>query len=105
MHDQRAEALQLAVGKPASLIQNGAARHLTREPLSDTQIQALLREIASPETAAQLGAAAPLSFAYRSPSGEVQVEMKAGTEGNATLRPTGAARADAPGVPLAAPLP
>jgi twitching motility protein PilT len=96
MHDQRAEALQLAVGKPASLIQNGAARHLTREPLSDTQIQALLREIASPETAAQLGAAAPLSFAYRSPSGEVQVEMKAGAEGHATLRPT---------VPLAAPSP
>ena len=90
MHDQRADALHLVVGKPASLIQNGGVRPLTREPLSETQIQGLLREIASPETAAQLGSAAPVSFAYRSPSGEVQVELKAGSDGNATVRPVGA---------------
>ena len=82
MHDQRAEALHLAVGKPASLMQNGAVRLLTREPLSDAQIQALVREIASPETAAQLGSAGPVSFAYRAPSGEVQVELKAGNDGD-----------------------
>ena len=80
MHDQRAEALHLDVGKPASLMQNGAVRLLTREPLSDTQIQALVREIASPETAAKMGSG-PVSFAYRAPSGEVQVEMKAGNGG------------------------
>ncbi len=81
MHEQRAEALSLAVGKPASLMQNGAVRHLTREPLSDAQIQALVREIASPETAAQLGSARPVAFAYRSPSGEVHVELKSGNAG------------------------
>ncbi|HWN17456.1 MAG TPA: type IV pilus twitching motility protein PilT [Gemmatimonadales bacterium] len=90
MHDQRAEALHLDVGKPASLLQNGAMRLVTREPLSDTQIQALVREIASPETAAQMGSG-PVSFAYRSPSGEVQVEMKAGNGGTALLRPVVAA--------------
>jgi Tfp pilus assembly ATPase PilU len=35
MQEQRAEALQLAVGKPASLMQNGSARPITREALSD----------------------------------------------------------------------
>ncbi len=87
MHEQRAEALNLSAGKPASLLQNGAVRHLTREPLTDVQIQALVREIASPETAAQLGSAGPVMFAYRSPSGEVQVELTSGTEGSASLRP------------------
>ncbi len=89
MHEQRAEALSLSVGKPASLMQNGAVRNLTREPLSDAQIQALVREIASPETAAQLGSAKPVAFAYRSPSGEVHVELKSGNAGAALLRPAG----------------
>jgi len=106
MHDQRAEALHLDVGKPASLLQNGATRLITREPLSDTQIQALLREIASPETAAQMGSAGPVSFAYRAPSGEVQVEMKVGNGGTALLRPVVAAvREGALGVPPAGAVP
>ena len=106
MHDQRAEALHLDVGKPASLLQNGATRLITREPLSDTQIQALLREIASPETAAQMGSAGPVSFAYQAPSGEVQVEMKVGNGGTALLRPVVAAvREGALGVPPAAAVP
>jgi twitching motility protein PilT len=106
MHDQRAEALHLDVGKPASLMQNGAMRLLTREPLSDTQIQALVREIASPESAARMGAAGPVSFAYRSPSGEVQVELKAGNRGAAMLRPLATTLGEAPvGVPPAAVVP
>ena len=106
MHEQRAEALELVVGKPASLMQNGAVRHLTREPLSDAQIQALVREIASPETAAQMGSACPVSFAYRAPSGEVQVELKAGNGGAAMLRPVAAAaRGTAPGIPPVAAAP
>jgi twitching motility protein PilT len=95
MHEQRAEALSLSVGKPASLMQKGAVRHLTREPLTDAQIQALVREIASPETAARLGSS-PVSFAYRSPSGEVQVELKSGIDGAALLRPAVAATREAP---------
>ena len=96
MHEQRAEVLTLAVGKPASLMQNGGAvRHLTREPLTDGQIQALVREIASPETASQLGSAQPVAFAYRSPSGEVSVELKSGAAGTAFLRPVGGAAREA----------
>jgi twitching motility protein PilT len=84
LQEQRADALQLAVGKPASLMQNGSVRPITREPLSDTQIQGLLREIASPEAAPQLGAAESVAFVYRSPSGEVRVEHT--SNGSAVLR-------------------
>jgi twitching motility protein PilT len=86
LSEQRADALQLAVGKPASLMQNGSVRPITREPLSDTQIQGLLREIASPETVPQLGAAESVAFVYRSPSGEVRVEHTSGANGAAVLR-------------------
>ena len=96
MHEQRAEVLTLSVGKPAALTQNGAIRHLTREPLSDAQIQALVREIASPETAAQLGSAQGLAFAYRAPTGEVHVELKSGANGTAFLRPAGAGKESSP---------
>jgi twitching motility protein PilT len=86
MQEQRAEALQLAVGKPASLMQNGSVRPITREPLSDAQIQGLLREIASADAQSQLGSAEPVAFAYRSPFGEVQVERNPGANGIAVLR-------------------
>jgi twitching motility protein PilT len=90
MQEQRAEALQLAVGKPASLMQNGSVRPITREPLTDVQIQGLLREIASAEAQPQLGSAETVAFAYRSPFGEVQVERKSGVNGVAVLRPAAA---------------
>jgi twitching motility protein PilT len=89
MHEQRAEALQLIVGKPASLMQNGNLRHLTREPLNDAQIQGLVREIASSEAVAQLGAGGPVAFGYRAPTGEIQVELTAGANGTVVLRPVG----------------
>jgi twitching motility protein PilT len=90
MQEQRAEALQLAVGKPASLMSNGSLRPITREPLSDAQIQGLVREIASPDAVSQFGSADPVAFAYRSPHGEVRVELKAGANGLAVLRPASA---------------
>jgi twitching motility protein PilT len=96
MHEQRADSLQLAVGKPASLMQNGSVRHITREALTDAQIQGLVREIASPDNAARLGSDGPTAFAYRAPSGEVQVEHKPGAEVIAVLRPVGAPAAGTP---------
>ena len=108
MQEQRAEALQLAVGKPASLMYNGSLRPITREPLSDAQIQGLVREIASPDAASQFGSADPVAFAYRSPYGEVRVELKSGANGLAVLRPASAQTAapapavgSAPGVAAA----
>jgi twitching motility protein PilT len=98
MQEQRADSLQLAVGKPASLMQNGSIRPITREPLNDAQIQGLVREIASAETASQMGFA-DVSFSYKSPFGEIRVDLKPGADGTAVLRPVSPA---AP-APVAAP--
>jgi twitching motility protein PilT len=105
LHEQRAEALQLAVGKPAALMQNGAVRHLTREPLNDAQIQGLVREIASPEAIVQLGSGQPVAFAYRAPTGEIRVELKAGADRTAVLRPVAATPPASPPSPPSPPSP
>jgi twitching motility protein PilT len=90
MHEQRADGLQLAVGKPASLVANGGVRPVTKDSLTDVQILGLLREIAG-ETAGQVGGATPVAFSYRAPTGEVQVELAAGPDGpRAVVRPSGA---------------
>ena len=91
MHEQRADGLQLVVGKPASLMQNGGTRAITREALNDAQILGLLREIASAEAAARLGTADPVAFVYRAPSGDVKVELTPGANGTALLRPVAGA--------------
>jgi twitching motility protein PilT len=75
LYEQRGDALQLAVGKPVTLLTNGSARPLTRDPLTDAQILALAREVADTDAAARLGGAEPFTFGYRSPSGEVTVAL------------------------------
>jgi twitching motility protein PilT len=102
MHEQRADALQLAVGQPAALVTNGATRAITRDPLSDGQIAGLVREIAGPEAAGKLDGGGPVMFGYHAPSGEVQVEVTPGAGGSrAMVRPARAAAA-AKGPDLAA---
>jgi twitching motility protein PilT len=87
LHEQRADTLQLAVGQPAALVTSGAARAITKDPLTDGQIVGLVREIAG-EAASRLGGGAPVAFGYHSPSGEVQVEVTPGAEGSrAVVRP------------------
>jgi twitching motility protein PilT len=91
MHEQRADALQLTTGQPASLVTSGATRAITKDPLSDGQIVGLVREIAG-EAASRLGSGAPVGFGYQAPSGEVRVELTPAAEGaRAILRPTRAA--------------
>ncbi len=93
MHEQRAEALQLTVGKPAALLSAGAGRPITREALSDGQILGLVKEIAG-DSAGALGGGSRVAFGYRSPSGEVQVEFRPNGDGVlAVVRPVGGAAA------------
>ena len=75
MHEQRADALRLVTGQPAALQQNGGTRPLTREPLSDAQIVALVREIAPAEASSRVTPGATLAFAYTAPSGAVEAEI------------------------------
>jgi twitching motility protein PilT len=85
-------------------MQNGSVRPITREPLSDAQIQGLVREIASAEAVPQLNSPEPVAFAYRSPYGEVRVELKpGGANGVAVLRPVSTPAATAPAPPLSPP--
>ena len=81
LHEQRGDVLQLAVGKPAALLANGTARPLTRDPLTDAQILALVREVADPAAALRLGGAEPVSFSYQAPSGPVSVALTPGAAG------------------------
>jgi twitching motility protein PilT len=81
LHDQRADALRLAVGKPAALVSNGAARPLTKEPLTDGQILTLVREVADPASAPRLGGSEAVSFPYTAPSGQVTVAFTPGAGG------------------------
>jgi twitching motility protein PilT len=105
MQDQRAEALELAVGKPASLMQNGSVRPITREPLTDAQIQGLLREIASADAVSQLGTTQSIAFAYRSPFGEVRIEKRAGPNAVAVVRPAAPASSAPAPTPFSPPTP
>jgi twitching motility protein PilT len=89
MHEQRAEALQLTVGKPAALLSKGAGRPVTREALSDGQILGLVKEIAG-DSAGALAGGGKVAFGYRAPTGEVQVEYRPDGDGAlAVLRPAG----------------
>jgi twitching motility protein PilT len=85
LYEQRADALQLVVGQPATLVANGATRALTKDPLTDAQILTLVREIADTESAARLGGAEALTFPYRSPSGQVTVALTPGAGGPAVV--------------------
>jgi twitching motility protein PilT len=96
MHEQRADALQLAPGRPAALVSNGASRAITREPLTDGQILGLVREIATAEAAGSLAGTGPVAFGYQAPTGEVQVEIRpTGGAALAVVRPTPSATAAA----------
>ena len=101
LYEQRGDALQLAVGKPVTLLANGSARALTRDPLTDVQILALAREVADADAAARLGGSEAFTFGYRSPSGQVTVALSRDAAGplvevRATTPAAGAPVAGAP---------
>jgi twitching motility protein PilT len=103
LYEQRGDALQLAVGKPVTLLANGSARALTRDPLTDVQILALAREVADADAAARLGGGEAFTFGYRSPSGQVTVALSRDASGPLVEVRADAALAGAPVGGAAAP--
>jgi twitching motility protein PilT len=86
--DNRAQALLLVAGKPASLLLDGAARPVSRDPLGLPQISALLREICPPPEQGALDNGGSVTFTYGGPTGAVKVEFVAdGAAPQATLTP------------------
>lgn len=91
MKEHGAESLHLAAGEPARLSLRGVLRSVTREPLDDATLTALLREVAPPEVAAALVPGAEVRFTYRSSAGEATVAVApAGQGSGATIRLAGA---------------
>ena len=90
MREQKAQALHLSAGKPVALMVSGSARAITRDNLAAPQILGLIKEIAPADAGLEGGQ----TFTYQLGGGEIQVELKATSEGLAAiLRPPPAAPA------------
>ncbi|HEU5220061.1 MAG TPA: type IV pilus twitching motility protein PilT [Gemmatimonadales bacterium] len=101
MKQHGADSLRLGTGKPVRLARGGVLQPVTKDPLTESQVTALIKEIASPSVAPKVVAQARFTFAYESPIGPVEVAL-APEEGGfgATLRSTGAgSTAAAPAAP------
>src|SRR4051812_38620575 len=75
----RAEALTLDEGDPAKLETQGAARPVTKSPLTAQQVVGLLKEIAPPDAGRQLDTARSATFTYT--SGDGAFTVRAAQEG------------------------
>lgn len=76
MVTNRAQAVRLADGDVAYLMIGGTPQPLTRNPLSDGQLVALLREMAPVEIASQLDTGEPLEFIYANESGRYLARLR-----------------------------
>ncbi len=85
MVDNKAQAVRLADGDVAYLMIGGTPQPLTRNPLAQGQLVALLREMATLDVAPQLAAAGPLEFIYVNDTGRFLTRLA--NEGG-TLRAT-----------------
>jgi len=82
------ESLQLSPGQPVRMLHRGSFHAVSRERLDETQLAALIKELAPAAMVPLLGPQARLSFTYHGPMGAVEVEL-APENGNssAVLRP------------------
>src|SRR5687767_2060321 len=69
MVSNRAEALRLVENELASLVKDGTAVPLTKQPLGASHLLGLLREIAPPDAMRRLDEGAPAEFQYQSGDG------------------------------------
>jgi twitching motility protein PilT len=91
MKQHGADSLQLGTGKPVRLARGGVFQPVTKDPLTESQITGLLKEIASPAIAGRIVSDARFTFAYESPIGPVEVALAPEDGGcGATLRPAAA---------------
>lgn len=88
MVSNRAQAVRLADGDVAYLMIGGTPQPLTRNPLAEGQLVALLREIAPVEVASQLDSGTPLQFIYANETGRYLARLQSdGGKLRATVSP------------------
>ncbi len=102
LHQRGADALTLSGGKPMGLTAGGVTKPVTQKALEAAQVLALIKEIAPPELRTQIQPGADVTFQHRSPSGDVDVEVRAD---NGSLTATLRARPNAAGPTAAAAAP
>jgi twitching motility protein PilT len=71
----RADALTLDEGDPAKLETQGAARAVTKSPLTAQQVVGLVKEIAPPDAGRQLDSSRAVTFTYESSDGVFTVRV------------------------------
>jgi len=71
----KADALTLDEGDPAKLEVQGAARAVTKSPLTAQQVVGLLKEIAPPDAGRQLDTTKSAAFTYTSSDGAFSVRV------------------------------
>src|SRR5215216_3762867 len=76
MVSHRASALRLDEGALAELEIAGAARPVTKAPLTSSQVLQLLREIAPAASGEALGAGQPTTFGYLSQEGAFAIDVR-----------------------------
>jgi twitching motility protein PilT len=87
MREQAAESIRLAPGEPIALRKNGMIRPMTKDPLTDSQIVGLLREITPPELIERLGHPTEFAFTWESTAGAIEVKVEPqGNGSSAVLR-------------------
>ena len=100
----RASALMLVTDAPAQLDMQGTPRAITKAPLTEPQLLALLQELAPGNARIALDAGAAVTFGYKSDDGAFSVQVAERNGGlRAVVRAEGAAPAPAADEPAAAP--
>ncbi len=99
----RADALELVDGEPATFVTGADRRAATRQPLTATQILGIVREVAPPDIASQLGAQQAAEFRYVGEEGAFAVRVtRFGDRWGATVAAATTA-SPPPGIVTAAP--
>jgi twitching motility protein PilT len=96
------ESLRLSVGQPVRMEQRGVLRPVSRETLDETQVAALIKELAPAAMVPLLTPRARLSFTYQAPVGPVEVELNPENGGSGAVlrfRREGAPRTAPPAAP------
>src|SRR5213594_483956 len=72
---ERADQLYLLPDEPVTLIKDGKPRKVSKQPLTDAHIYALLVEVAPPESADKIDSKGETEFEYAGDKGLVRIRI------------------------------
>src|SRR5258708_27407364 len=72
---ERADGLYLPRGEPVTLVKDGKPRKVSKQPLTDQHIYALMVEVAPPEAADKIDQNSETEFDYAGANGLVRVRI------------------------------